>query len=163
MRMIAERAGISVGGLYLYFKGKEELCLTMLKDRFNDLVAELEKVALKIQDPADAFTQFITVSVEYTKRHRELILAQGREQGFTFGIDVKKRFFKNQRRLVEMIIRKGIDSGHFDDCNVREAAKIVTSMIRGFVLSIVVDPENLFQPDECARFMLRGLLRRKEQ
>lgn len=163
MRMIAEHAGISVGGLYLYFKSKEELCLTMLKDRFEDLVVQLEKVALNNKNPIDAITQYITISVEYAKHHRELILAQSREQGFTFGIDIKKKFFRKQRKLVEMIIRNGIDSGHFGDCNTKEVTKIVMSTVRGFLLSIVVDPENLFQPDECVRFMLQGFLKREVQ
>jgi len=160
MRMIAGHAGISVGGLYLYFKSKDELCLTMLKDRLEDLVIQLEKVASNNQNPVDAITQYITISTEYTKRHRELILAQSREQGFTFGIDIKRRFFRRQRKLVEMIIRNGIDSGHFGDCNTKEVTKVAISIIRGFLLSIIVDQENLFQPDECARFMLRGLLKR---
>lgn len=161
MRMIAEHAGISVGGLYLYFKNKEDLCLTMLKNRFEDLFVQLEEVASNIHNPVDAITQYITISVEYAKRHREIILAQSREQGFSFGIDVKKRFFRKQRRLVEVIIGKGIDSGCFGDCNTKEVTKIVVSILRGFVLSIVIDPENLFQPSECVRFILQGLLKRE--
>jgi hypothetical protein len=35
------------------------------------------------------------------------------------------------------------------------------SILRGFVLSIVIDPENLFQPDERVRLMLQGLLKGK--
>lgn len=161
MRMIAERAGISVGGLYLYFAGKEELCLTMLKKRFEDLVAQLEEIASNVQDPVDAITQYITTSVEYAKRHREIILVQSREKGFSFGISTKRKFFRKQRRLIEAIIRKGVDSGCFGDCNTKEATKVVMSTLRGFVLSIVIDPENLFQPDECARFMLQGFLKRE--
>lgn len=161
MRMIAGHAGISVGGLYLYFKSKEELYLTLLKRRLEDLVVKLEKVASGNRNPVDAITQYITISVEYTKRHRELILAQSREQGFGFGIDIKRRFFRRQRRLVEMIIRNGIDAGHFGDCNAKEVTKVVISIIRGFLLSIIVDQENLFQPDECVRFMLQGLLKRE--
>ena len=163
MRMIAGHAGISVGGLYLYFKSKEELYLTLLKNRFEDLAGQLEKAILNNKNPIDALTEYVTISVEYTKRHRELILAQSRAQGFAFGIDIKKRFFRKQRRLVEMIIRNGIDSGHFGDCNTKEVTKVVISTIRGFSLSIVVDQENLFQPDECVRFMLHGFLKREVQ
>lgn len=161
MRMIAGHAGISVGGLYLYFKSKEELYLTLLKRRLEDLVVKLEKVASGNRNPVDAITQYITISVEYARRYREFILVQSREQGFTFGIDIKRRFFRRQRRLVEMIVRNGIDAGYFGDCNAKEVTKVVISIIRGFLLSIIVDQENLFQPDECVRFMLQGLLKRE--
>jgi len=163
MRMIAGRAGISVGGLYLYFASKEELYLTMLKHRFEDLFVQLEEVVSSVKDPVDAIAQYITISVEYAKRHRETILAQSREQGFSFGIDIKKKFFRKQRRLIEAIIRRGVDSGCFGDCDTKEATKIVVSTLRGFVLSIVIDPENLFQPGECVRFMLQGLIKREAQ
>jgi len=36
MRMIAKEANISIGGLYLHFKNKEELSLFLLKKRIEE-------------------------------------------------------------------------------------------------------------------------------
>ena len=57
MRLIAQQAGISVGGVYLYFKNKEDLCLTMMKERMDDLSGELERV-IDLDRPQDAM-QFL--------------------------------------------------------------------------------------------------------
>jgi AcrR family transcriptional regulator len=156
MRLIAEQAGISVGGVYLYFKNKEELCLTMMKERMDDLSGELER-AIDIGKPQDAIVSYIKIQLEYAKRHRELILTYSKDQGFSFGVDLKRKFATKQRRLIQSIINNGIKSGDFAQCNEEEIARIIIGIIRGYVLSIVIDPENLFSVEECNNFVMAGL------
>lgn len=163
IRMIANTAEISVGGVYLHFKNKEELYLTLIREKFGDLLGMVWKAIKGINDPIEAITTFIKMHIEYAKSHKELILTQGREQGFTFGIKMKKEFFEKQRSIVEHIIRKGIDSGSFGECNAREVTKIIIGAIRGFILSMVIDPDNLFSPEDCSKFMLSGLLQRDNE
>ena len=163
MRMIAKAADISIGGLYLYFKNKEDLCFTLIKNRLDDLAGRTKEAVGDIDDPAEAVGKFISIHINYVKKHRELILVQGRELGFAFGTEIKKKFFRSQRKLLEDIIRKGIKSGVFHRCDVEEAAKIIFGAIRGFVLSIVVEAEALFSPEECSNLILNGLVRRNNK
>lgn len=163
IRMIASTAEISIGGVYLYYRNKEDLYLTLIKERFGDLLGMVGKAIKDINDPVEAITTFIRMHIEYAKSHKELILTQGREQGFTFGIDMKRGFFEEQRGIVEHIIHKGIDSGSFVECNAREVTKVIMGTIRGFVLSMVIDPDSLFSPEECSKFMLSGLLQRNNE
>jgi len=158
MRKIAQAADISTGGLYLYFKNKEDLYTTLIRIRLNDLAEETREALGDIDDPAKAIRTFITMRVNYAKKHRELILILGKEQGFTFGIKARKQFFREQRRLVEEIVREGIASGTMRDCKVEEVAKIIICALRGFILSILVEPDALFSPEECSTLVLEGLL-----
>ncbi|MCX5717256.1 MAG: TetR/AcrR family transcriptional regulator [Nitrospirae bacterium] len=161
MRMIANASGISIGGLYLYFKNKDELYLTLIKSRLDEL-ADVTRQSLKgISDPADALIKFISLQLAYAKRHRELILVQGREYGFVFGMSAKKKFFKVQRGFIEGVIRKGIRSGVFKKCNVKETAKIIICTLRGFILSLIVETDALFSPHECSKLLLNGLLKKE--
>ncbi len=157
MRTIANRAGISVGGVYLYFKNKDDLCLTLMKGRLDNLSTALKRETAGLDDPVEEIRRFITVSLEGASKYRDVILTQSREKGFTFGVDLKRRFFRSQRKLIEGIIERGVRSRQFAECNVPETAKVVMGLLRGFVLSIVVDADNLFSPEECGRFVLRGL------
>ena len=161
MRMIANAASISIGGLYLYFKNKDELYLTLIKSRLDELADMMRQSLKDIDDPADAVSKFILLHLAYAKKHRELILVQGREHGFTFGISAKRKFFKTQRGFIEDIIRKGIRSGVFKKCNVKETAKIIICTIRGFVLSLIVEADALFSPEECSKLLLNGLLKKE--
>jgi AcrR family transcriptional regulator len=156
MRLIAKQAGMSVGGVYLYFKSKEDLCLTMMKERMDDLSGELDR-AIDMHRPEGAIASYIRVQLEYAKRHKELILTYGKDQGFSFGVDLKREFAKKQRNMIHKIISKGIETRVFAKCNIEEAARIIIGIIRGYVLSIVVDPENLFTIDECNKFVIAGL------
>ena len=161
VRMIAASARISVGGVYLYFKNKEDLYLTLIKERFDDFSGKIKTSIGEIEDPVEAISSFIMMYLESAKTHKELILTQGREQGFVFALDIKREFFKEQRGVIEGIITRGVQSGVFSECDLKEVTKIIMGTLRGFILSIVVDPDNLFSPEECCKLMLGGLLKRQ--
>ena len=163
MRMIARSADISIGGLYLYFKNKEDLYTTLIRISLNDLAGETKEALGDIDDPAKAIRIFITMRVNYAKRHRELILILGKEQGFTFGIKARKQFFREQRKVIEGIVRKGITSGRIRNCKVEEVAKIIICALRGFILSMLVEPDALFSPEECSTLVLEGLLAKEPE
>ena len=161
MRMIAKDSNISTGGLYLYFKNKEDLYLTLMKSKMDEFAGQTLESVKDVTDPSEAINTFMAMTLNYAKKHKELILLQGRELGFTFGLEMKRKFFKKQRGLIEHIIRQGIRSGIFRKVNVPETAKVIFSVIRGFVLSIVVEPDALFSPAECSKLLLNGLLKKE--
>ncbi len=160
MRMIAKASNISTGGLYLYFKNKEDLYLTLIKFMMDAYTDRLRKALLEVQEPVGQMRTYIAISLNYAKKHKELLLVKGRELGISFGKDIKREFFKRQKELVEEIIQRGVTSGVFSECNVKEAAKIIRSTIRGFIVSMVIEEDALFSPDECSNLILNGLMRR---
>lgn len=162
MRTIAREAGISVGGLYLYFRNKEELYLTLMQEWMDNLNGTTREALRKIDDPRESLLAFITIAIDFTRRHREMIILQGRELGFSFGIDLKKQFFWERRQIITGIIRRGIDAGIFRQCDADEAARIIFNVLRGFVISMVIDEEALFSAGGCVDLVLNGLLRRNE-
>lgn len=160
MRLIARASGISVGGLYLHFRNKEDLYLTFMQDWMNKLNDRTQEALLRIDDPIEAIREFITISIDFARGNREIIILQGRELGFAFGIERKREFFRERRRLIAGIVRKGIDKGVFHDCDADETAKVIFNMLRGFIVSMVMDEEALFSVDAYADLALNGLRRR---
>lgn len=160
MRTIAQFAGTSVGALYLYYRNKEELYLTLMRDRMKQLNDRTEEALCNIDDPLEAIGVFISLSIDFALKHQGMIIIQGKELGFSFGIDLKREFLKERRRVIAEIIRKGIATGVFRECDVDEAAKIIFNMLRGFVVSLAIDEEALFAPEAYVDLVLHGLLRR---
>ena len=160
MRMIAKCADISLGGLYVYFRSKEDLYSTLIVRSLESLLKETKETLHNIADPAEAIRILLSRRVQYARRHRELILAMGKEQGFSFCNKERKKFYAEQRRLVEEIVRKGIASGTFRECSAQEVAKIIVCTLRGFILSMIVEPDAMFSPDDCSALLLEGLLRK---
>lgn len=159
MRMIAKGADISLGGLYVYFRNKEDLYSTLIVGSLENLLKETKKALRGVTDPAEAIRTFLSMRVQYARKHRELILALGKEQGFSFCIEERKNFFAEQRRIIEEIVRQGIAWGIFRECAAEEVAKTIVCTLRGFILSIIVEPDAMFSPEECSALLLEGLFR----
>ena len=160
MRAIARASGVSVGGLYLYFKNKEELYLTLTQDWMTELHAATMSALEGVSDPRQEIETFIRVSIDYATQRKEMILLQGKNPGFSFGTDLKKKFFRQRRALLVEIINKGIAAGVFRDIDAEGAAKAIFSALRGFIFSMIFDEDALFVPEACADLVVNGLTRR---
>jgi AcrR family transcriptional regulator len=160
MRSIAQAAGVSVGGLYLYFKSKEELYRVLTEEWVDELDALTRAALAGEDDPRTAIATFIRVSIDYATERREMILLQGKELGLACGSELKRKFFRERRALIADIITMGIATGTFRDCDTEETARVIFSILRGFIFSILVEEEALFSPEACADLVLNGLIRR---
>ena len=160
MRIIARTAGTSVGGIYLYFRNKEELYLTLMRDRMNKLNDLTSEALFNVGDPTDAIRVFISISIDFARKNKEMIILQGRELGFSFGIDIKREFLRERRKLLVEIIGKGMATGVFRECDADGMAWIIFNMLRGFVVSMVIDEEAFCAPETYVDLVLNGLIRR---
>ncbi len=163
MRRIALEAGISVGGVYLHFKNKEELYQTLQREWMDQLNRNTINALRDSSEPAEAIASFITTSIEFVRCNREMINLTGRETNFSFNSELKRGFFRERRRLIADLIDQGIAAGTFRPCDSAEAARIIFNILRGFVLSMVIDEDALFSPEGCVDLVLNGLVRREKQ
>lgn len=160
MRTIAQAAGVSVGTLYLHFKNKDELYLTIMKEWMDELNELTTTTLEKIEDPQGAISAFITIFVEYARNHPEMILMQGRKFGRCFGLEMKQTFFRERRRLLADIIQRGVGAGVFRSHDPAETARIIFSVLRGYIFSMLIDEEALFSAEACVDLVLNGLMGR---
>ena len=162
MRDIARVAGISVGGLYLYFKNKEDLYQTFMLDWMNNLNDRTHEALTRFSDPVVAISAFITISIDFARTHKEMIILQGREWGFSFGVEMKRDFFLERRKMIAEIVRNGMDRGLFRGDDADGIAKVIFNVLRGFAVSMVIDEDALFSAEDCVNLVLNGLLRRND-
>jgi len=159
IRAIAKIAGISIGGVYLYFRNKEELYLNQIKDRVGEQVLlTKEKVALA-GSPEDGLRAFLSLHLEYGIKNKELILINIREHGFAFGKEIKRKFLRSQIELLTKVLKNGITEGVFRACNTEEAARIIMSTLRGVVLSMALDGESAITEKGLGDLIILGLSR----
>lgn len=158
MRDIASIAGISIGGVYLYFRNKEDLYECLIREKLRDVTAMTELISGDEKSPAEELERFLRLHLGYAHKHREFILLHIREHGFTFGMNEKRQFFTKQTETIERIISRGTRSGEFRKCNPRETAKIIMGSLRGIVLSMALD-NVIVAPRFLVEFVLKGLLK----
>jgi TetR/AcrR family transcriptional regulator, cholesterol catabolism regulator len=65
MRDLSRVSGVSLSGLYYYFKSKEELLYLIQKDTFTTIVARLRERLEEVSDPAERIRCFILNHLEY--------------------------------------------------------------------------------------------------
>ena len=162
MRDIARVAGISVGGLYLYFKNKEDLYQTFMLDWMNNLNDRTYDALTELSDPVAAISTFITISIDFARTHKEMIILQGREWGFSFGVELKRDFFLERRKIIADIVRNGMEMDLFRAGDADGIAKVIFNILRGFAVSMVIDEDALFSAEDCVNLVLNGLLRRND-
>lgn len=96
MRDLARASGVSLSGLYYYFKSKEEL-LYLIQDRnFAAVLADLHEALDGVRRPIDRLTHFIENHLEYFATHMHEMKVLSHEAGALTGaflaeVDAKKR------------------------------------------------------------------------
>ena len=158
IREIAKAAGISVGGVYLYFRNKEELYKSLINKWMQDIGSRLEVTVGSAGSATEALSNFLKLYLENALKHKEFILLHIREHGFAFGVHEKRQFFRKQRALIENIIQKGIQSGEFRKCNADHMAKMIIGSLRGIILSMALDDDVHITPKMLNEFIFNGLL-----
>jgi len=158
IREIAKAAGISIGGVYIYFKNKEDLYKDIIEERKSSLKDAIETTLGQTQTAAEALSAFIKLYLDYAIKHKEFIILHIREHGFTFGVHEKRQFFRKQKTLIENIIQRGIQSGEFRKCNADHMAKMIMGSLRGIILSMALDDEVHITPKMLNEFIFNGLM-----
>lgn len=69
---IAERAGVADGTIYLYFKHKEDILLSVFEEKMDELMSELSASLENTPDPRDRIRAFARHHVYQLRKHPEL-------------------------------------------------------------------------------------------
>jgi AcrR family transcriptional regulator len=76
IRMMAERAGVSVGSVFTTFSGKAEILSQVMEDRLDGLYAELDQLVPHLRGPAvDRLRSIMAVHYGFETRRLRLFVA----------------------------------------------------------------------------------------
>jgi AcrR family transcriptional regulator len=157
---VAEAAGVGKGTLYIYFKNKEDLYLSVLYSGFAELVEQLQCRLDKNQfGPMENLETAIREMVQfaYQNPHMFELMRTGPRSSL---IDTARWNSKRNelRALIESIIRSGIADGEFSDPHPDFTARYIPNMIRSVLMegSHNIDARTL--TEHILRFVRGGLL-----
>lgn len=125
IRMVAERAKVSVAGLYYYVKSKDELLYLIQFHVFDGLVKRYEEDAASVGDPRDRLALFVRNHLEYFLAHLADLVVCTREidrlEGeFHEKVDGRRRAYFSQALAVVKELLDG-DGGSAPDVSPRAA------------------------------------------
>lgn len=161
MRRIARAAGMSVGGLYLYFRNKEDLFVSIVEERVDKLLGELKRLSQMEKDPVKMIRETVKKIVEHAEKNRDFILIFTNMEKAKMGRKIGRRVSWRIRSVLEKAIRLGVKKGVFKSCPERDVALTINSALIGQIMALVVEKKGPIRPEVCSELFLEGLLKRE--
>lgn len=139
---VARLAGVAAGTVYLYFKGKDDLLVSIFERSMKDVLAEGRDAIAGIDDPAERLRRLANVHLERLGRDRDLAVVFQVElrQSVKFMERFSETFLQDYFKLIRDAIADGQQGGTFrKDISATTATKIffgaLDEMATNWVLS----------------------------
>jgi len=139
---VARVAGVAAGTVYLYFKSKDDLLVSIFERSMNDVLAEGRAAVEDITDPAARLSKLAHLHLERLGRDKDLAVVFQVElrQSVKFKERFSETFLQDYFKLIRQAIADGQQSGAFrKDISATTATKIffgaLDEMATNWVLS----------------------------
>ena len=139
---VARVAGVAAGTVYLYFKSKDDLLVSIFERSMNDVLAEGRAAIENVADPAARLSKLAHLHLERLGRDKDLAVVFQVElrQSVKFMERFSETFLQDYFKLIRLAIADGQQSGAFrKDISATTATKIffgaLDEMATNWVLS----------------------------
>jgi TetR/AcrR family transcriptional regulator, fatty acid metabolism regulator protein len=139
---VARVAGVAAGTVYLYFKGKDDLLVSIFERSMKDVLAEGRKAADEIADPAERLRKIAQLHLDRVGRDKDhaVVFQVELRQSVKFMERFSESFLQDYFKLIRDAIADGQQAGAFrKDISATTATKIffgaLDEMATNWVLS----------------------------
>jgi AcrR family transcriptional regulator len=161
VRDIARKAGLSTGLVHYYFKDKQELLLTLLKEMNKKLSTSLAVALEGTADPEKKLGIYLDQALDLVMKEKEYFPVL-----FDFWTQISRnrrmkkaniKLFQSYRNECAAILREGIESGVFREMDVEYITAHIVSLVQGIIIQYVID-NNAFDYREYAGRIKSGIM-----
>ncbi|MBK7448895.1 MAG: TetR/AcrR family transcriptional regulator [Anaerolineales bacterium] len=144
MEDIAKTAKLSVGGVYWYYKSKEEIIIAIMEQLIDKDVKDLRALLEAEGSVRARLEAYISLSIEPAQEYipitYELYSLAHRNAKVKNHI---RTFLQTYHSVLEQFIQQGINRREFKSVNAREAALTLASLYEGTLELTMLDPERV--------------------
>lgn len=139
IEQVARRATLSVGAIYLYFRSKEDLYISLLEETLEQFDADLTQIrgrtelppAARLQAAWSYLTQWAGVDIEGTRTLRLVSQPAIRKQLSDEVAEATARGLSSIREHLMALVGAGIESGLYRRVDAGEAADLFWALFLG--------------------------------
>ncbi|MBI2528990.1 MAG: TetR/AcrR family transcriptional regulator [Candidatus Rokubacteria bacterium] len=112
---IAKEAGIAAGTIYLYFKTKDDILVTLFREKMAQFVATLRKSIADEHDAVAKLRRLIFLHFQLLEQHPELaeVVQVEQRQGQKFFRGASAREISSYFALIGSVLEEGVAEGRF--------------------------------------------------
>jgi len=143
MMDIAKRAGVSSGLIHHYFKDKENMLVTLLREMQQSVRINTEKAIEEVPGPKEKLEVFMDRAFDLAEAQREYLYVT-----YDFLTQIKfnermqrimSKLYRGYRETMVEILREGKAKGIFKDVDEHYTASLFISIMLGIELQYVID------------------------
>ena len=140
---VARAAGIADGTIYLYFKNKDDLLISLFETKVEELLNTFKNALLAFNTAKDKLNEFIRLYFQLMEEQPDLaeVLQVELRQSSKFIKDYRPQKFFDFLNIIGDIIKEGQQSGEFDTTLSVNTTKLaifgsIDELARQWILSI---------------------------
>jgi TetR/AcrR family fatty acid metabolism transcriptional regulator len=125
---IAREAGIAAGTIYLYFKTKEDILITLFRDKMSVFVSSLRRAIADEPDAVAKVRRLVRLHFEMLEGDPDLaeVVQVELRQGQKFFRGASSQEIASYFALIGSVLEEGVGQGHFkSDLPVKVATKML--------------------------------------
>ena len=164
---IAKAAGVADGTIYLYFKNKDDVLITIFEEGIQQLLSILREVATSDAPFDERITRIIELQLGLLEEERDLaeVITVNLRQSSSLLKQYATPLFMEYIEVIAGLVRQGQDEGAFrKDINPRVVARSLFGALDALLLTWALgeaDPASLRRAaSHCASLFLEGLRKR---
>lgn len=176
IEQVARQASLSVGAIYLYFRSKEDLYVSLLEETFEVFEAEMRQLrgrtdlhsGDRLQSAWLFLSQWAVADVEGTRMLR-LVSQPGVRKQLSDEVAVAaKAGLEMLRDSLAAMLQGGIDTGAYRSVDARDTADLLWSLFLGLLesndgrLNLEIEGASFTESSRAALALLEGSLRQTQ-
>ncbi|RLQ98004.1 TetR/AcrR family transcriptional regulator [Falsibacillus albus] len=140
---IAKQAGVADGTIYLYFKNKEDILISLFQEKMGLFVEKIEEVIAGKQKAAEKLLVMVENHFKIlSEDHHLAIVTQLELRQSNKDLRLKiNDVLKGYLSLMDSILQEGIDNGEFHSLNIRLARQMIFGTIDETVTTWVMNEQ----------------------
>jgi len=155
MMDIAKRAGVSSGLIHHYFKDKENMLVTLLREMQQTVRITTEQAIEEVVDPRKKLEIFMDRAFDLVESNKEYLYVT-----YDFLTQIKynermqrimSKLYRGYRETMVGILKEGKTKGVFNEVDEHYVATFFTSIFLGLELQYVIDNTAFFYRDYTTR------------
>ncbi len=150
---VAKVAEVAEGTIYLYFKNKDDLLISIFEQSIDFFIQEVKKEIEGVKNPKDKLRQFLSLHLKLVQENPNLaqVLQIELRQSSKFMKEYEGSKFADYMNVVREILEEGKSSGVFrEDINPRILRRAIFGAVDELALEWLVMEKKKYSLEECA-------------
>ena len=112
---VAREANVADGTIYLYFKNKDDLLISIFENSMDTFTGEVQRRIESLQDPAEKLKQFIRLHLDIVRQNQDIaqVLQIELRQSSKFMKEYAATKFRDYLNIISKILEEGQEKGIF--------------------------------------------------